>query len=119
MAQIMDHIERLREKPEHVRNRIALGVSIGATALVALVWATALATTQVFALKNEGPVAPEEVPAPTFAETKSAFSELVGAVGSAVGATSSDPTLQIVDTKTTTTFDTKVENDTDKTVVPF
>jgi hypothetical protein len=116
MASLEHHLDRLREKPDHVRHRIALFTAAGTTAVVALVWITALATSGTLALKNTSdPV----VATKSLAQTKSAFSELMGAVGAAAGATSTDPDLTIVDTKTVTTFDTKIENNTSKTVIPF
>ena len=121
MATLTDHLDRLREKPEHVRHRIAFLTSAGVTALVAILWVTALATSGTLALKQTAPEVVDGQPrvAETFAETKSAFSELMGAVGAAAGATSSEPTLTTVESRTVTTFDTKIGNDTDKTVIPF
>ncbi len=34
----IDHVERLRAKPEHVRRRIAVGTTFGITGLVAILW---------------------------------------------------------------------------------
>ncbi|MBU6323264.1 MAG: hypothetical protein KGI41_00230 [Patescibacteria group bacterium] len=44
-------IARLREKPEHVRERIALMSAIGVTAVVAVGWLAAAASSGLFALQ--------------------------------------------------------------------
>lgn len=120
MASLQQHLETLRQKPHHVRHQIAYGVAGGVTALVALVWVTTMATSGSFALKsNEGaPDAGSEV-TKALATSKTTFTELMGAAGAAFGATSTDPAISVVEIQTTSTFDTKIENDTDKTVIPF
>jgi hypothetical protein len=121
---IIEHLDRLREKPEHVRHRYALLVAGGVTSLVALGWMTALATSGALALKDD-PQPAAAASAPTFAdeirEPASAFSELLGAAGAALGATSSEAALTIIQTRASSTLDSrsKPANDTDKTVIPF
>ncbi len=119
-ARLADHIENLRAKPEHVRRRIALGASGGITGIVVVVWAVALATSGSFALTS-GTLASGE-PAPNiknaFSETGSSFSNLLGAAGAALGATSTPPSLNIVETNTSSTLDTGAA-DTNATVIPF
>lgn len=122
---VVQHIERLREKPEHVRHAIAFGVAAGVTSLVALGWITAMATSGSLALKSSAAV--EEVGAAgsdvseAVEESTSAFSNLVGAAGAALGATSTEAALRVIETRTTSTLDSqqKPANDTDKTVIPF
>jgi len=118
MASLEHHLDRLREKPDHVRHRIALLTSAGVTALVAILWVTTLATSDTLALKDAPAVIEDQ--RDTLAETKSAFSELMGAVGAAASGNATEPELStVVETRTVTTFDTKIENDTDKTVISF
>ena len=116
---IIQHIERLREKPEHVRHRIAILTAIIATGLVAVTWMTAMATSGVFALKTTSPV--EDPAKETIAESASKFSNLLGAAGAAFGASSSEPTLNVQESRTTSTLNTdaRIENNTHKTVIPF
>ncbi|MBU2103607.1 hypothetical protein KKD81_00035 [Patescibacteria group bacterium] len=119
MARLQEHLDTLRAKPHHVRHSIALFSSVGITALVALGWVTALATSGTLAL-SDSPVKEETLQVKeTFAQSKSAFSELMGAVGAVSNGTSGEPAITVVDTRTTTTFDTKIENNTSKTVIPF
>ncbi len=117
---IRDYIEELRSKPEHVRERIALGSSIGITALVFVGWLTALTTSG--ALVSQPTIADaheaEQMSAAVEA-TKSSFSGLLGAVGSIQPPAQNDGGLQIVDATTTTTFDTQSDPMEGKTVIPF
>lgn len=124
---IRDHIENLRQKPEHVRHHIALATAFGVTGLVAVTWMTAMATSGTFALKpdpiaqGEGDQASGDV-AKALDESTSAFSNLMGAAGAAFGATSSEAALSIIEseTRTSSTFDTKAsDNASTKTVIPF
>ena len=121
---IIEHLDRLREKPEHVRQRYALLVAGGITSLVAIGWMTALATGGTLALKKDAQPA-AVASAPTFAdeirEPASAFSELLGAAGAALGATSSEAALKIIETRASSTLESRAKpaNDTNKTVIPF
>lgn len=122
---IIQHVERLREKPEHVRHAIAMGVAFVFTGLVAVTWMTAMATSGTLALKpstetgegaGTGDAATEAV-----AQSASAFSSLMGAAGAALGATSTEAALRVIETRTSSTLDkqAKPANDTYKTVIPF
>lgn len=124
---IIQHIERLREKPHHVRHRIAMLTAIVATGVVALGWITALSTSGALALQSPAPVSEEDAVTPeadiskAFSDSKSAFSNLVGAASAAFGATSSEAALQVLETRTSSTLnaESRTKNDTDKTVIPF
>lgn len=112
------HIENLKQKPEHVRHRVALGVSAGATALVAVIWFVASAATGTFALSSPAP-APEER-AELADERESGLSQLAGALGSAIDP--NEPALTIVDGNTTSTLDlapAENQNQTNATAIPF
>jgi hypothetical protein len=122
-ARIIDHIERLREKPEHVRHQIAMGAAFGITGLVALGWMTAMATSGTLALvpdtvavQGEGS---GESLSEAIAEPASALTNLMGAAGAAFGATSTEAALSIIEseTRTSSTLDAKAPSD--KTVIPF
>lgn len=122
---IIEHVERLREKPEHVRHAIAMGVAFAFTGLVAFGWITAMATSGTLALKSNAAV--EEVRgagtdvSEVVAESSSAFSNLMGAAGAALGATSTEAALRVIETRTSSTLDMQMKpaNDTYKTVIPF
>lgn len=120
---LSDHLNTLRQKPTHVRERIVLGVSVGVTAFVGIIWISSLASSQPFALNTVA--APTEDPyaqasAASQAALQSNFSQLVGAVGAAVGATTSAPTLTTVDGESTSSFDArKTYTTSSATIIPF
>ncbi len=121
-TRIIDHIDTLRAKPEHVRHRIALAASLGITALVAVGWLIAVATSGTLALKSDDALAstPGQAGADvaqTVADTKSNFSQLLGAAGAAFGATSTAPSLTIVETRASSTLDRP--NPATQTAIPF
>ncbi|HYF29469.1 MAG TPA: hypothetical protein VEA36_03855, partial [Candidatus Paceibacterota bacterium] len=112
MAALSEHLERIREKPHHVRRQIAFGTSLTITALVAIGWVGALVSTPKLAIDPN--LADEELSlanAPTM--TGGSFSELVGAAGAAFGATTSPAKVMVVDTKTSSTLDVKRDNHND------
>jgi len=123
-------IHQLKQKPDHVRRRVAIGTSAGFTALVAIIWVTALTSSGTFALSSS-PAQQSAKQAPTtdaFAldgtNVHSNISQLVGAVDAATGATTSKPSLTIIDGKTTSSFDQPTQasanpNNTSATVIPF
>lgn len=124
---IIEHVNRLREKPHHVRHNIAMGVAFGITGLVALGWMTALATSGTLALKSSAVVssasgAGNDV-SEVVSESTNAFSSLMGAAGAAFNATSTEAALDIIESETRTysTFETRTEpaNNTSKTVISF
>lgn len=123
---MQDYIHTLKQKPEHVRRRIAVGTSVGITALVAVFWLAAMSSSGAFALSNgpSGANGKQTPSADAFAlsgtNSKSNFSQLVGAVGAATGATTSPPSLTIVDGTTTSSYDQPSANaNPSGTVIPF
>ena len=119
---IIDHVEHLRARPEHVRRRIALATSIGVTSLVALGWVVALTTSGTLALKSDDALAqvPSQVGADlaqTSAETQNNFSGLLGAANAAIEGSSSPADLTIVQTQASSTLDRP--DPSTQTVIPF
>ena len=118
-----DTIIRLKEKPEHIRRRIAVATSAGVTALVAIVWVTTMASSGAFAL-GSGPASGDAAKTPdSFAlsgtNVQSNFSQLMGAVSAVTGATSSQPSLTIVDGGSSSSFDDATATNPSATVIPF
>jgi hypothetical protein len=121
MAAVSEHLERLRAKPHHVRRQIAFGTSLAVTALVAVGWMGALLSSPKLAIERT-PGGSEDVNfQESLTETRSNFSDLLGAAGAAIGATTTPSKVIVVDTKTTSTMDVKRDNynDTRETVIPF
>jgi hypothetical protein len=116
-----DLVSDLRKKPEHIRKRIAIGSSAGVTALVAIIWAATLSTNGTFALTSQPTPDSSGEDAYVLGGTgvKSNFSQLLGAVGAAAGATTSPASLTIIDGETTSTFDAPPPSNASATVIPF
>lgn len=116
-----DYIAQLRQKPEHVRKRIAVGTSVGITGLVGIIWVSAMATTGAFALNTDAPAesSGNEPFALSGTNVKSNFSDLMGAVGAATGSGSSSPELKIVDGETSSSFERETSPNPSATVIPF
>ena len=100
-----DYINRLRAHPEHIRHRIAIGTTVGVTALVALVWIVGLTSSGTLALDLNSPTSvggAYDSQAVAQTKPKNNLDQLLGAIGAlhknnsnqldAVVATSSDTT---------------------------
>lgn len=113
---VAEHIDRLREKPHHVRESITMLVSGGITLLVFLGWLAAFASSNTLALS---PVPKSnDIPSPLAKakETTDSVSSLLGAAGAAAGVSASSPQIHIVDTSPQ--LDSN-QNNTDQTVIHF
>jgi hypothetical protein len=96
-------LENLKQRPEHVRQRIAFGTSVGVTGLIAIVWITTLAASGKLALT--GPDTSEPAPELGFSEAREGFDSLVGAVGQTFDPSAPrEPELTVVDGGTTSTI---------------
>ena len=125
---VIDYVERLRTKPEHVRRRIALGTTAGVTGVVAVGWFLALVFSGSLSLAPASASTATLATAPgttqiaaAASQTQSGFQQLLGAVGLANSA-SSTPSLTIVDTTTATpTADDTNQSGTggNQSVIPF
>ena len=102
---MLEFIDRLRQKPEHVRRRIAAGTAVTVTGLVALGWMGALIAGNAFILTPS-------TDAPSLAETGTPLSDavanrpggmpnLMGAAGAA--GTKQEASLIIVEGKSAST----------------
>lgn len=111
---MMDFIERLRAKPEHVRRRIALAASAGVTAVVALLWLIAISSSGVLALGSGSS---------SDSTLTSAFSGKAGSTASAFSAAAalfggaSGDGIEVVGTESSSTLDERPAEE--RTVIPF
>jgi hypothetical protein len=126
---VIDYVERLRAKPEHIRRRIAVGTTVGVTGVVAAGWLTALVLSGSLALAPVGASSSTLASAPgttqvvnAATQTQSSFTQLLGAVGLA-NASSAPASLNVVDASTTTPSTDGSEDDSptggNQTVIPF
>ena len=105
-ARVHEVVKKLQEKPEHHRQRIALGVSFGITFVVTLGWLGALSANHTLAINPASENAQATAQARTAAKT--GFSDLLGAAGAAFAGSSSSTApanITVVDSKTTTSLD--------------
>ncbi|MDO8623881.1 MAG: hypothetical protein Q7R54_00820 [bacterium] len=113
---VMTHIERIREKPEHIRKQVALGIAVILTAIIALVWLGASLATGTFALR--GSSFAENTSEATPVATKSGgFMSLLGAAGAALTGSQGSPHIEVVGESK---GESKVEaTKNEPTVLPF
>ena len=97
-TRLHEKLQVIKAKPQHVRQNIAVGISGGITLLVFVGWLGALSNNNTFALTHGTGT---EVPNPVqkVADAKDTFTSLLGAAGSAFGATTSPSEIKIVDTQ--------------------
>lgn len=119
MATISHHLNRLREKPAHVRHRIAVGVSGGVTALVFAGWVMAMGSSGVFAVAGSSvakSVTPPEDVQQVFTQGTKGMNSMLGAATAALTG-SSTSAVEVVDVRTTSTLEATTTKDA--TVIPF
>lgn len=99
-------VHGLRQKPQHVRENVAIGVAGGTTLLVAFGWFIAMGASGSFSLAPSKTIASDTEAAPTSVVSKDSFSNLLGAAGAAMGAAATTTSgVTIVDTKTSSTLE--------------
>ena len=113
------HLNTLKEKPHHVRERVALGAAGAVTGLVALVWLTSLVSSGSLALRPPSELTGTEATS-ELAETGSNLSELMGAVGAVGTPSDAEPELTIVNGETSSTLTAPPpQPPSDATVIAF
>jgi len=115
---MLDFIERLRQKPEYVRRRIATGTAVTLTGIVTLGWIGALVAGNAFILEpaTDAPTLAQTGSTLTGAVKNAPFEELMGAVGAVQGG--GEPSLIIVESESSSTIeDAPVVEE--RTVIPF
>lgn len=95
---MQEKLQQIKDKPQHVRENIALGISGGITLLVFIGWAGSLASTHTFAISSPIPAsATIASPLAKATETKESFSNLLGAAGAPGKESMQAPRITIVD----------------------
>lgn len=129
---LIDHVERLRAQPEHVRHRIAIGTTFGITGIVAVVWLFGIVRSGSLELSpftqansNGAPNSVNGTVAASGDQTSnpSGISQLLGAVG-ASGGNSNPPSLTAEDVSTTSNTNQSAQQSVpptggNQTVIPF
>jgi hypothetical protein len=121
MEQMKHHLNTLKSQPSHVRERVAVGVSGGITALVAVGWFAAMATSGSFSLATKSvaeSVRPPQEVTQGVAASSGTFKSLMGAAGEALGGKGANtPAISVVETRSSTSLDAGTRPDA--TVIPF
>jgi hypothetical protein len=120
-------VERLRNKPEHIRRRVAVGTAVGITGVVTATWLFGLTLSGNLALAvpkfdgNSDSVAGQTA-APNLSnavtQTQAGFAQLLGAAGVAT-ATTAPASLTVEDAKPAATQTAEQHNSMGQTVIPF
>ncbi len=113
------HIQKLQDKPLHIRERIAFGTSAGITAVVAIGWLVGMSASGSFSLATKSiaeSVRPSEEVSNTLSNGSSNFKSLLGAAGAALGNPNAPAAIQVVDTRESSTLP---ESTGTPTVIPF
>jgi hypothetical protein len=122
MMPLTRHIEDVRQRPEHIRRQIALGVAALITAIIALIWLGTSVATGAFALKGSSFAdATSGAPTKQFAASTGGFGNLVGAASAVFtgGVKGGEAHIEIVDTGKSSTLDTKKAAAAEPTILPF
>jgi len=94
MKTIIEHIEHVKGKPHHIRKRVAFGITVGVTTLIAFVWLAGSLATGAFAI---GESSRGEQPAVTTSGTATT-NGLAGAVAALPDVTTDAPVrIEIID----------------------
>ena len=113
MKSIFEHVEYIKGKPHHIRQKIAFGVAAGATAFIALVWLAGSLGSGAFAIT--GSSVGDQISGATTGERP--HSGLAGAAAALPSVTDSAPArIEIVDTASSSGA---VPKKSDQTVLPF
>ncbi len=113
------HIQKLQEKPLHIRERIAFGTSAGITAIVAIGWLVGMNASGSFSLATKSiaeSVRPTDAVSSTLAEGGTNIKSLLGAASAALGDPNTPASINVVDTHTSSTLPGE---QTAATVIPF
>lgn len=114
MKTVFDHIDLVKEKPHHIRKRVAFSVAGAGTALIALVWLVGSASLGKFAIA--GSSFADSVGQEGVIVTNSDGTSKRNLAGAAASLESlAAPHIEIVDTATSSSKKVKAE----QTIIPF
>ena len=113
---IFDHINRVKEKPHHVRRQVAFMAAAGATAFVAFAWLATSVTSGIFAIKASNFALSSGAESPAVSTSASDGSgQLAGAAAALDQAVAAPAHIEIIDANPATTTAAQ----SDQTVIPF
>jgi len=116
MMLLTRHIEAVRQKPEHVRKQIALGIAVLLTAIIALIWLAVSVATGTFALTPPSGNTSGSLATPS----ASGSSSLVGAAGASLTGSSGPARIEVVGVTQSAPLGTRGSAEQpEPTVLPF
>jgi hypothetical protein len=117
MKSIFHHIRNVKEKPHHVRKRVAFVSAAAGAGIIAFVWLTTSLATGVFALKPDSSFADNaSTGATASAPTTGGSEDLAGAGAASAASDANAPAhIEIVDVNPATTS----ANQAQQTTIPF
>jgi hypothetical protein len=117
MRTLAHHVAHIKTKPHHIRRQIAFTLAGGLTVFVAFVWLGGNVAMGNFALGGAsfGSVVAEIQEK----DQISPGSSLVGAVSAAVTPVHTDPHIEIVDSKKSSTLEERKRATAEPTIIPF
>jgi hypothetical protein len=118
MSRVLDHIERIKKQPHHVRKQITFGAAGLGTALIALVWLVGNLSAGRFAIQPNSFADSVNGQAVVTVDS-TGQKQVAGAAealqsGNILGTRRPAAHIQIVDTSTTTT-----SKQAERTIIPF
>lgn len=116
MKTIFEHIKHVKEKPHHIRKRVAFSAAFAGTAVIALVWLVSSVGTGVFALKDTSFAQSTGQENTLATEGNSAVGGIAGAAAApALESANAPARIEIIDTASSTRQTKKAE----QTTIPF
>lgn len=115
MKTIFEHIEYVKGKPHHIRNRVALAASIFGAALITLVWFVGSISTGAFAIQGSNFADSSGRPSADIVGRPSADVAGIAGAAAAIPDTNAPAHIEIVDTSSSTKPIKKAE----QTIIPF
>lgn len=112
MQALLNHIERAKGRPHHVRRKLALTLASGVTGFIALAWFAYSLSTGVFTIQGST-LADTLAPSPSFADPSAPG--LAGAAAAPQLSRASEPRIEIIDAKTSAAKPASPE----ATIIPF
>lgn len=119
MRAFLAHVDRIKEKPHHVRRQFALLSAFGITAFVAVLWLVIVLSTGTFAIQGSSFAESTRRSASLAATPEPGGSSLIGAAAGAFGFDTRPAHIEIVRTATSSTLSGKSEPQAEQTVIPF
>ncbi len=97
MTSVLDHIERLREKPHHVRKQIAIASAFGISAFIAFVWLAVSLSTGAFKVEGSSFADLGKSPTVVIGGESSVGSSVAGAAAAFPSFSNNSAVIQVVD----------------------